>query len=207
MTNYRELMRLRSLGLNNSQIANSLGVSRTTVIHTLQRATAQGLDWQTVESMSDKELSARLYPQGEGKPIFTMPDYDWVHREMAKSGVTLQMLWMEYSDKCHVGRLLPYQFTQFKKYYREYLLKTKATMHIQRKPGELLEVDWAGTTAQLVDSETGEHIEAYIFVAALAYSGYAYAEAFLNMEQESWIAAHVNAYNFYGGVTRILGLV
>jgi len=45
MTNYREIMRLRSLGLNNSQIAESLGASRTTVIHTLQRAAAQGLDW------------------------------------------------------------------------------------------------------------------------------------------------------------------
>ena len=111
MTDYRELMRLRSLGLNHSQIADSLGASRTTVIHTLQRAAAQGMDWQTAESMSDRELSARLFPQGEGKPFYTMPDYDWVHREMAKSGVTLQMLWMEYSDKCHVGTLLPYQFT------------------------------------------------------------------------------------------------
>ena len=162
MTNYRELMRLRSLGLNHSQIADSLGVSRTTVIHTLQRAAAQGLDWQTVESMGDKELSARLFPQGESKPVFTMPDYNWVHREMAKSGVTLQMLWMEYSDKCHVGGLLPYQFTQFKKYYRDYLLKTKAAMHIQRKLGELMEVDWAGTTAQIVDPDDGEIHAVYI---------------------------------------------
>jgi len=204
MTDYRELMRLRGLGLNHSQIAEGMGISRTTVIHTLQRVAAQGLDLQAVESISDKELSARLYPQGEGKPIYTMPDYDWVHREMAKTGVTLQLLWMEYSDKCHISGLLPYQFTQFKKYYRDYMVKTKATMHIQRKPGEVMEVDWAGTTAQMVDPDTGEILEAYIFVAALPYSGYAYSEAFLSMEQENWIMAHVNAYSFFGGVTRIV---
>jgi hypothetical protein len=41
-------------------------------------------------------------------------------------------------------------------------------------------------------------------VAALPYSGYAYAEAFMTHNQESWIMAHVNAFNFYGGVARIL---
>lgn len=56
----------------------------------------------------------------------------------------------------------------------------------------------------LVDSSTGEVIDAYIFVAALPYSGYAYAEAFLSHNQEAWITAHVNTYNYFGGVTRIL---
>jgi transposase len=204
MTDYRELMRLRSIGLNHSQIADSLGASRTTVIHTLQRAAAQGLDWQAVESMGDRELASRLFPQGEGKPSYTMPDYDWVHREMVKPGVTLQLLWMEYSDKCHAVSLLPYQFTQFKKYYREYVVKTQATMHIQRKPGELLEVDWAGQMAELVDPDTGEVLDAYVFVAVLPYSGYAYAEALLSRDQEAWISAHVNAFTFLGGVARIL---
>lgn len=95
-------------------------------------------------------------------------------------------------------------YTQFCKYYREYANVTKATMHIDRKPGELLEVDWAGKTATIIDRNTGEAIDAYVFVAALSSSQYAYVEAFLSMNQESWIATHVNAYQFFGGVTRIL---
>ena len=39
---------------------------------------------------------------------------------------------------------------------------------------------------------------------AVQYSGYAYVEAFLRQDQEAWIAAHVNAYRYFGGVTRIL---
>lgn len=67
MTNYREILRLSSLGTNNSQITESMGIARQTVITTLQRAAGQGLDWQTAEPLSDKELAARLFPQGEGK--------------------------------------------------------------------------------------------------------------------------------------------
>ena len=86
----------------------------------------------------------------------------------------------------------------------EYANVTKATMHIDRKPGEQLEVDWAGKTATIIDRDTGEIINAYVFVAVLSCSQYAYVEAFLSQNQESWLAAHVNAYNFFGGVTRIL---
>jgi len=63
------------------------------------------------------------------------------------------------------------------------------SMHINRKPGELMEVDWAGQTTQITDADTGETIEAYLFVSVLPYSGYAYAEAFLSMEQRHiWIS-------------------
>jgi len=204
MTNYREILRLTSLGINNKQIAESMGIARQTVVTALQRAVAQGLDWQTAESLSDRELAVRLFPQGDGKPIYKVPDYETVHRELAKPGVTQQLLWFEYCDRCRAAGEVPYQLTQFKTYYREYVAKTKATMHINRKPGELMEVDWAGQTAYIVDDETGEALEAYLFVAALPYSGYAYAEAFLNREQEAWVTANVNAFEYFGGVTRIL---
>lgn len=204
MTNHREILRLTSLGINNSRIAESMGITRQTVITTLQRAAAQGVDWSTVETLSDRELVARLFPQGEGKPSYRMPDYDWVHREMTKPGMTQQLIWFEYCEQCRAAGEIPYQLTQFKTHYRAHVAKTRATMHIQRKPGEIMEVDWAGQTASVVDADTGEVSEAYVFVAALPYSGYAYAEAFAQQEQEPWITAHVHAYEFFGGVTRIL---
>ena len=204
MTSYREILRVTDLGFNHSQIASGMGISRQTVVTTLQRAHAKGLKFRDTAELSERELESRLYPPEESKPGYKMPDYDLVHREMAKPGVTLQLLWYEYSDRCREANEIPYQLTQFKKYYREYVVKSKATMHIHRKPGEIMEVDWAGQTAELVDSDTGEIIPAYVFVSALPYSGYSYVEAFLSQDQEAWIAAHVNAYSFFGGVTRIL---
>ena len=136
MTDYREIMRLRSLGLNHSQIAESLGASRTTVIHTLQRAAAQGLDWQAAENLNDREIAVLLFPGGEGVPSYKAPDYAYVHRELMKPNVTQQLLWMEDCDQCRDEGTIPYQLTAFKRHYREYAAQTKATMHINRKPGD-----------------------------------------------------------------------
>jgi transposase len=91
MTNYREILRLSSLGINNKQIAESMGIARQTVITALQRAAAQELDWQAAEPLSDKELAARLFPQSDNKPLYKVPDYDYVHLELSKPGVTQQL--------------------------------------------------------------------------------------------------------------------
>ena len=77
-------------------------------------------------------------------------------------------------------------------------------MHINRKPGEQVEVDWAGDPATIVNPDTGEIIKAYIFVGVMTYSQYAYVEAFLDMKQRSWINAHIHMYEYFGGVARIL---
>ena len=65
-------------------------------------------------------------------------------------------------------------------------------MHINRKPGEQVEVDWAGNPATIIDPDTGEIIKAYIFVGVMTYSQYAYVEACLDMKQKSWINAHIH---------------
>ena len=66
-------------------------------------------------------------------------------------------------------------------------------MHLEHKPGETVQVEWAGQTAALVGKDTKERLDAYLFVSVLPYSGYTYTEAFPNMKQEFWITGHVNA--------------
>ena len=166
MTNYREILRLHSLGLNKTEIASSCRCARNTV------AANCGLQWPLPEEMSDKQLSERLFPSSTSTPVYKMPDYEWVHREMQKNGVTLSLLWVEYCEQCHQNGELPYKSTQFNKYYTDYVHKTKATMHLEHKPGKTMQVDWAGQTAALVDTDTGERLDAYLFVAVLSYSGY-----------------------------------
>jgi transposase len=206
MTNYREVLRLDNLGFNHSEIAASTQLSRPTVNKVLQAASAQGMTWQTATELSDKELAGTLFPQGEkgSGSKFKKPDFEWIHKEIQKDGVTFLLLWQEYAEQCRQSGELPYQETQFRKHYNDWAQQTKATMHINRKPGEIMEVDWAGRTAKLIDTDNGGEIEAYLFVSALPYSTYAYCEAFLTMDQSAWIAAHVNAYNYFGGVTKIL---
>lgn len=204
MTNYREILRLQSLGLNKTEIAASLGCARNTVAAALLRASSCGLQWPLPDEMSDKDLAEKLFPSPPRKPVYKMPDYAYVYREMQKSGVTLNLLWLEYCDQCKAAGETPYQSTQFNKYYSDYLNKTNATMHLNHKPGEILQVDWVGDTASVIDTDTGEVIPAYVFVATLPYSGYSYVEAFFSMNQECWTAAHVNAFRYFGGVPRMI---
>lgn len=75
---------------------------------------------------------------------------------------------------------------------------------INRKPGEQIEVDWAGDPAQITDPDTGEIIPAFLFVGVMTYSQYPYVEAFIDEKQRAWITAHVHMYEYFGGVTRIL---
>lgn len=79
-TNYREILRLESLGLNKTDIASAAQCARNTVSTTLARAKACGLQWPLPEGMSDKELEERLFPTHRGKwstrcrttPMFTV---------------------------------------------------------------------------------------------------------------------------------------
>ena len=67
-----------------------------------------------------------------------------------------------------------------------------------------MQVGWAGQTTGIVDTNTEVRLDTYLFVAVFPYSRYTYIEAFPDMKQESWIAAHVHMYRFFSGVTRIL---
>lgn len=77
-------------------------------------------------------------------------------------------------------------------------------MRIRRKPGELMEVDWAGSTLTVIDVDAGEELTAYLFLAVLSSSQYGYCESFLSMTMSDWIRGHVHAYEFFEGVTEIL---
>ena len=74
----------------------------------------------------------------------------------------------------------------------------------RRKPGEQIEVDWAGDPAHIIDPDTGEITEAWIFVGVLTYSQYAFVKAYMNEKTSNWIKAHVQMFDFFGGVTPML---
>ena len=133
-----------------------------------------------------------------------MPDYDYIRKELLRNGVSKKLLWTEYMEDCRANGDEPLMYSQFCYHIQQDEQKHRATMHINRKPSEQVEVDWAGDPATIIDPDTGEIIKAYIFVGVMTYSQYAYVEAFLDMKQKSWINAHVHMYEYFGGVAKIL---
>ena len=100
--------------------------------------------------------------------------------------------------------MVPYMSSQFNDNYHKWAKVTKATMRISHKPGDAMEVDWAGKTIDIYDSVTGDVTPAYLFVAVLSCSCLVYAEACANMKEDTFIMWHVHAYEYFGGSTRLL---
>ena len=205
MVDYREILRLDHEGQYQRQIAASVGSSRNTVSEVLAAARAMGIEWPLAESLTNETLRQMLFPEKfVSQSEYLEPDCAWIHRELAKPGVTLTLLWHEYCRHCTEIGKRPYMSTQFGDKYRRWARITKATMRIQHKPGDVMEVDWAGNTLPVWDSVTGESSPAYLFIAVLPCSGYAYVEVCPDMKLENWLLCHVHAYAYFGGVTRLL---
>jgi len=206
MTKYREILRLASLGLSQQSIADSCNASKKTVNRVLKRAKELQLYWPLEETKTDSVIAEKLFPSAPGKVSSSkkLPDFDYIQKELLRNGVNKKLLWTEYLEECRLSGESPLMYSQFCYHIQQDEQKRRATMHINRKPGEQIEVDWAGDPAHIIDPDTGEITKAWLFIGVMTYSQYPYVEAFLNEKQQAWITAHVHMYEYFGGVTRIL---
>ena len=204
MVNYREILRLLDLGYTQREVSRSLHCSRNTVRDVLYLSKELNIRWPLDDNVTNSELAGLFHPKQEGTASpYREPDYAYMHRELARKGVNLTLLWSEYCTDCYTNGDIPYMYSQFCDKYRQWARISKATMRIQHKPGDVMQVDWAGETIPIYDQAGGE-TPAYIFVAVLPCSCYAYVEACPDMRSESWLLCHVHAYSYFGGVTRLL---
>ena len=205
MVNYKEILRLSHEGYSQRQLESSLHCSRHTIREVLTAAKANGITYPLDDSFSNEQLEAILFPNRYASDnAYLAPDFAYIHKELAKPKVTLTLLWDEYRQKAETLGKCPYMPTQFGDKYRTWARVTKATMRIHHKPGDAMEVDWAGQTLPIYDSVTGESYPVYLFIAVLPCSGYTYAEATSDTKLENWLNCHIHAYEYFGGVTRLL---
>jgi len=201
MRQIREVLRLRYASkLPQRAIAKSLGLSQGAVSGYLSRARAAGVVWPLPEDLDDGQLEAMLFPSppdiaADQRP---MPDWAWVHRELRRPNVTLALLWEEYRAGAPDG----FGYSWFCNLYRVWAGRLKPTMRQTHLAGEKIFVDFAGRTGEVVDGLTGEIIPVQIFVAVLGASSFTYAKAVWSQKLPDWIAAHVDAFAFFGGVPR-----
>ena len=120
MRTIREIMRLHlEHNLSQRAIARACAVSPTTVGYYIEHIQRSGSDWAALRSLDDDALKALLHPEGKQHPVSPkpLPDFDYLHSEMKKKGVTLQLLWEEYRSVHPDG----YGRTQFCERYRSHV--------------------------------------------------------------------------------------
>jgi len=204
MRRIRDVLRL-SLGENKlslRQVGLATAVPYTTVADHVRRAEAAGLSWPLPDDLDDGALEALLFPlAAPQRRERTLPDFDYVHREYRRPGVTLMLLWDEYRQAHPDG----YAYSQFCEHYHRWRRHLDVVMRQSHKAGEKLFVDFPGM--QIPIYEEGRltvSFSAELFVAAMGASSLVYAEATRSQELLYWVTAHVHTFEWLGALPAIV---
>jgi len=203
MRKLREVMRLRfELHLGYQQIGRSCAIGVSTVCKYLKRAEAAGLTWPLPDGWDDARVDAALFPRSapsacELRPVRSRPDFVSIHEQLRQHRhLTLQLLWEEYREANPDG----YRYSRFCELYQRWRSKLDVVLRQEHKAGEKMFVDWAGATIPVYDPHTGQAWQAPLFVATLGASSYTWSEATRDQQMESWLRAHVHAFEHFGGI-------
>ena len=83
MTQYREILRLKSKGFSERNIARSCSASRNTVAKVTQRAEKLNVSWPLDFDMTDSELEETLFPKDRSATKKRMPDFSYIRCKRA----------------------------------------------------------------------------------------------------------------------------
>lgn len=138
MSKDKEILVHLARGESQRHIAGALHVSRNTVAKIVAAAKRLGLQSADWKQLSEEALHQELFPKQVKVSVPLMPDFNYIHRELLRNGVTLKLLWEEYVDSCRQGNQPYFRYSQFCKRYRDHVEQHNLTMHIRHKPGDRL---------------------------------------------------------------------
>lgn len=181
----RKVLQLDQKNISANMIEKQLHISKRSRRKVLDRKDELNFDMSTLDNYTDQDLYDLFFPDSilNGK-LYQKVDYEYVQKELSKSGVTLKLLWQEYCEKIERGKY-PVSYSVFCRDYNDFIVKNELTNRIEHKPGECTEVDWAGKTMSITDADTGEIHTVYLFVASLPFSQYSYVEPTLDMKMNT----------------------
>lgn len=191
------VMQYRDQGLSRNMIAKTQKTGRSSVSEVFKRADQLSISYEDIKELSDNEVYRKLFPERhQSEVLYTLPDYEKVHQELQGVGVTLKLMWQEYIDECKTTNGIAVGYTKFCEDYQKHIDQYRLTNHLKHKPGVSIQVDWGGSTMQLIDPNTGETTPVYLFVGTLPYSQYTYVEPTFDMKSNTWIRCHINMFEF-----------
>ncbi len=81
----------------------------------------------------------------------------------------------------------------------------KSTCRIEVAPGSQIQIDY-GKVGLLFDAKSNKKRAVYAFIATLSNSRHKYAEFTFKQDQQSFVASHVNMFEFFDGVAEHITL-
>jgi transposase len=201
MKKIKEVFRLHyRQKLSNRGIAKACNISPTTVSDYLKRASEGNICFDDIESLDEESIVALLYPDEKKDPEKEKLDFNYIHEQLKKKGVTRQLLWEEYKKDNPSG----YKRSQFFQLYKDWARSLSPVMRMTHKAGEKMFVDFSGDKPYYIDPLTGEMVYVELFIAVLGASSYTFATAVRSQNLEEWIRAHIETFEYFGGCPEII---
>ena len=168
--------------LSQHQIANSVQLSVGAVNKYVKRAVEIGLSWPLPPEYDDEarlQVLLKSINKKEAAKARHAIDFAYIHQEMQRKSVTLQLLWEEYQSTAEKS----ISYNHFCLLYRCWKKTQPKSMRQTHKAGDKAFVDYAGQTVDIIDPDTGEVRAAQIFVGILGLLTYP-AESFVHCKSE-----------------------
>lgn len=197
-----EVARLRAVTqLSNRGIAERVGRSDSAVGRVIKRLEKLQLVWPKTEEVA-QGLQSKVYPNiAVRTKKKRRPPLEKMFTAMQFRGQKLFPLVMEYRSEdpaTALGKTSVYGM------YRDYRNSIKLSQRGEHKAGEIIYVDFSGTTVAFTDGNTKLEKPLQVFVGVFGCSGYGYAHATEDQTSISWVDGQIAMVEHCGGVPEII---
>src|SRR2546425_4918070 len=143
MEQLKQILQLKNDGVAIREIARRTGISRNVIKKYLSRLEAPPGEEQ--EKFSNKQLADTAYDNevlsfATGRLEALMKHFLYAEKEIHKTGVTRQLLWLEYKEQLSNG----YNYSQYCYHFKIFLKHTDLSMHLEYEVGDMIMMDFAG---------------------------------------------------------------
>ena len=195
-------------GKSQNTVCRDLGCSKTTVSKAVKVIRDYAIDSEAIEHLTDADLdemfSVRSSDMEPRESPYADPDFEEVCARLERNPkLTLLYLWEEYASKCQ-GDKRPLSYSQYCRRFGKWQRSPQTASIMRYVAGQTAFVDWAGLTGEICSKATGRKHTVYLFVFSLPYSSLIFAKGYLSLSQSCWIDAHISAFEYIGGVPRIV---
>lgn len=205
MNQIKQVWQLHNDGVGIKAIARRTGISRKTVKKYLRNLAIVNTPSEKEHSVTKEQMAGVAYnddttPRRGLRLEALHKHFKYAEGELYKTGVTRQLLWLEYCQQHQDG----YRYSQYCYLLTKYLKDTDPAFHWEYTPGEFIQVDFAGKKLSYVDRQTGEVTSCEVFVAVLPFSGLLFCTA-AHSQKTADVAGCINAcLKYYGGVSKTI---
>jgi len=203
MEHLKQILQLKNDGIAIREIARRTGISRNAIKRYLCRLElASG---ESPEELTDKQLAGKAYDNdallfATGRHEALMKHFAYAEKELHKTGVNRQMLWLEYKEHNPDG----YTYSRYCHHFNIFLKHKDVSMHLEYEAGDMIMIDFAGKKLHYTHPDGGEMIDVEVFIAVLPYSGLIFCKAVHTQRTADFVSCINAMLKFYGAVPKTI---